>query len=49
MQRNEDLIVCGVFLYVTSFGVVFTIQPVSSNHLNRKAAYTSREVEMFYT
>ena len=46
-QRN--LIACSVHLSVISFGIVFTIQPVSSNHLKRKAAYTGTEVKMFYT
>ena len=32
-----------------SFGIVFTIQPVSSNHLKCKAAYNGTEVGMFYT
>ena len=48
-QRNEDLIACIVLLSVVSFCIVLLYSHASSNDLKHKAAYTCREVEMFYT
>ena len=47
--RNEDLIACSVFLSVIFFVLYLLCSHVSSNHLKRKAKYTGRDVEMFYT
>ena len=49
VQCNEDMAACSMLLPVISFGIIFTIYGNGTrHHLNRKAAYTCRIIEMFY-